>query len=205
MALPQRHGIASRLDGRLGRPGAAAAGGEALPRVRSARGAGQERMYESALRHGHRSGSLHGLRRLHGGLRGGEQRAARCRKRPPRTGITWMRVYQISNGSAETRARRSSPCLCLQCEHETPCASVCPQQAVEVDPATGIVMQMPQRCLGCRYCMTACPYHARYFNWWDPAWPAGMEKTLNPDVAPAHARRGGEMQLLPRPAACRRR
>jgi molybdopterin-containing oxidoreductase family iron-sulfur binding subunit len=31
--------------------------------------------------------------------------------------------------------------------------------------------------------MTACPYHARYFNWWDPAWPAGMEKSLNPGVA----------------------
>jgi molybdopterin-containing oxidoreductase family iron-sulfur binding subunit len=61
---------------------------------------------------------------------------------------------------------------------------VCPQQAVEVDPATGIVGQMPERCLGCRYCMAACPYHARFFNWWDPQWPAGMEKTLNPDVAP---------------------
>jgi molybdopterin-containing oxidoreductase family iron-sulfur binding subunit len=32
--------------------------------------------------------------------------------------------------------------------------------------------------------MAACPYHARYFNWWDPEWPEGMEKTLNPDVAP---------------------
>ena len=32
--------------------------------------------------------------------------------------------------------------------------------------------------------MVACPYHARYFNWWDPVWPNGMEKTLNPDVSP---------------------
>ncbi len=75
------------------------------------------------------------------------------------------------------------PVACMQCEHETPCVSVCPQQAVEFDQATGIVMQMPQRCLGCRYCMTACPYHARYFNWWDPQWPAGMEKSLNPGVS----------------------
>ena len=73
--------------------------------------------------------------------------------------------------------------MCMHCEHDTPCVKVCPQQAVEVDKATGIVMQMPQRCLGCRYCMTACPYHARYFNWWDPSWPAGMEKSLNPGVA----------------------
>jgi molybdopterin-containing oxidoreductase family iron-sulfur binding subunit len=61
---------------------------------------------------------------------------------------------------------------------------VCPQLAVDVDPHTGVVGQIPERCLGCRYCMAACPYHARYFNWWDPAWPEGMERTLNPHVAP---------------------
>jgi molybdopterin-containing oxidoreductase family iron-sulfur binding subunit len=32
--------------------------------------------------------------------------------------------------------------------------------------------------------MTACPYHARYFNWWDPEWTEGMKQQLNPDVAP---------------------
>jgi Fe-S-cluster-containing dehydrogenase component len=102
-----------------------------------------------------------------------------------RKGITWIRVFQINDG-AEGPNRKSAfvPVLCQQCGEHTPCVSVCPQQAVQVDPATGIVGQMPERCLGCRYCMAACPYHARYFNWWDPKWPAGMEKTLNPAVAP---------------------
>jgi len=31
--------------------------------------------------------------------------------------------------------------------------------------------------------MAACPYHVRQFNWWDPVWPEGMERALNPDVS----------------------
>jgi len=31
--------------------------------------------------------------------------------------------------------------------------------------------------------MGACPYHARYFNWWDPVWPEGMTKYLSPNVS----------------------
>jgi Fe-S-cluster-containing dehydrogenase component len=101
-----------------------------------------------------------------------------------RTGLTPMLVHKVSNG-LEGASRREAfiPVACMHCANETPCVNVCPQQAVEVDKMTGIVMQIPQRCLGCRYCMTACPYHARYFNWWDPAWPPGMEKSLNPGVA----------------------
>lgn len=101
-----------------------------------------------------------------------------------RKGITPVLVRRVSN-EKEGTARREVfvPIMCMHCEHDTPCVKVCPQQAVEFDKATGIVMQMPQRCLGCRYCMTACPYHARYYNWWDPAWPQGMEKSLNPGVA----------------------
>ncbi len=102
-----------------------------------------------------------------------------------RTGITWVRLDNMDNGASFPEHRTAFiPVMCQQCGEETPCVSVCPQQAVEVDLKTGIVDQMPQRCLGCRYCMTACPYHARYYNWWDPEWPVGMEKTLNPDVAP---------------------
>jgi len=102
-----------------------------------------------------------------------------------RKGLTWIRVYKVDNGEEYPNRRTAFvPVMCQHCGHETPCVHVCPQQAVDVDPATGVVGEMPQRCLGCRYCMAACPYHARYFNWWDPAWPAGMEKTLNPDVTP---------------------
>lgn len=105
-------------------------------------------------------------------------------KATARTGITPMRVYPVHNGAPGDRRQTAFlPLLCMHCS-EPPCEHVCPQQAVELDEATGIVTQMPQRCLGCRYCMTACPYHARYFNWWDPEWPAGMEATLNPTVAP---------------------
>ncbi|MBK7257553.1 MAG: 4Fe-4S dicluster domain-containing protein [Ignavibacteriae bacterium] len=102
-----------------------------------------------------------------------------------RTGVTWLRVATMVNDASFPETDQVFvPVMCQQCEHETPCVSVCPQNAVDLDPETGIVGQVPQRCLGCRYCMTACPYHARYFNWWDPSWPAGMERSMNPDVAP---------------------
>jgi molybdopterin-containing oxidoreductase family iron-sulfur binding subunit len=102
-----------------------------------------------------------------------------------RRGVTWMRVYTARNGGEpEGSGQAFFPVLCQQCDRETPCVAVCPQTAVERDPKTGIVTQIPSRCLGCRYCMAACPYHARYFNWWDPDLPAGMEETLNPDVSP---------------------
>ena len=102
-----------------------------------------------------------------------------------RTGITPLRVYELRNGEPFPNSRAVFfPVMCQQCGHDTPCVAVCPQNAVDVDPNSGVVGQMPERCLGCRYCMTACPYHARYFNWRDPVWPAGMERTLNPDVSP---------------------
>jgi molybdopterin-containing oxidoreductase family iron-sulfur binding subunit len=102
-----------------------------------------------------------------------------------RTGITPMLVYEARNGKPFPDTQPAFfPVMCQQCGEHTPCVSVCPQLAVDVDPHTGIVGQIPERCLGCRYCMAACPYHARYFNWWDPVWPGGMERTLNPDVAP---------------------
>jgi molybdopterin-containing oxidoreductase family iron-sulfur binding subunit len=98
-----------------------------------------------------------------------------------RTGISWLRVHRVS-APGEARAA-FVPLMCQQCGDKTPCAAVCPQNAVEVDGASGIVAQVPVRCLGCRYCMAACPYHARAFNWWDPEWPGQLTRTLNPEVS----------------------
>src|ERR1035437_8931945 len=62
-----------------------------------------------------------------------------------RKGLTWIRVFKVDNG-AEYPERRSAfvPMLCQQCGEHTPCVSVCPQQAVEVDPESGVVGQMPE-------------------------------------------------------------
>jgi molybdopterin-containing oxidoreductase family iron-sulfur binding subunit len=97
-----------------------------------------------------------------------------------RTGLSWLRVQKLEGpgGSAAF-----VPLTCQQCGPRPPCAAVCPQNAVEVDTRTGIVAQVPVRCLGCRYCMVACPYHARSFNWWDPEWPGSLAETLNPAVS----------------------
>ncbi len=101
--------------------------------------------------------------------------------------ITWMRVYKLTNGKPFPETEICYlPRPCMHCEGHnghSPCVSVCPATATDYSTETGIVSQIYTRCFGCRYCMAACPYHARYFNWWDPVWPTGMEKSLSPNVS----------------------
>lgn len=100
----------------------------------------------------------------------------------PEKGLTPLSVYRVVHEDRDGTDTAFVPIMCQQCAHHTPCVRVCPQNAVDVDPETGVVSQIVDRCLGCRYCMTACPYHARYFNWWTPVWPASLENTLSPEV-----------------------
>ncbi len=69
------------------------------------------------------------------------------------------------------------PVQCLQCK-DPPCVKVCPVSATWAEP-DGIVVIDYDWCIGCRYCMAACPYGARRFNWGEPTLPA---EEMNPDT-----------------------
>ncbi|MBS0002364.1 MAG: 4Fe-4S dicluster domain-containing protein [Thioalkalivibrio sp.] len=62
------------------------------------------------------------------------------------------------------------PVQCMQCD-DPPCVKACPVDATWMEP-DGIVVMDYDWCIGCRYCMSACPYSARHFNWREPEIPA---------------------------------
>ena len=69
------------------------------------------------------------------------------------------------------------PVQCQQCA-EPPCTKVCPVQATWTEP-DGITVIDYNWCIGCRYCMAACPYEARRFNFTEPKIAA---EEINPNM-----------------------
>ncbi len=71
----------------------------------------------------------------------------------------WIRKLELQQEG--TGRRISLPMMCQHCA-EPPCVEVCPTGA-SFKRADGIVLVDKHRCIGCRYCMMACPYKARSF------------------------------------------
>lgn len=77
----------------------------------------------------------------------------------PETDAQWIRKVTIKD--RQTGFTQSLPVMCQHCEYP-PCVDVCPTGA-SFRRADGIVLVDKHICIGCRYCMMACPYKARSF------------------------------------------
>lgn len=95
--------------------------------------------------------------------------------------IHWMKLLPYIEGEYPHIKARLLPRPCMHCEHP-PCIKVCPVGATYKNEE-GIVGVIYYRCIGCRYCTTACPYNVRNFNWYEPKWPKEMKRSLNRDVS----------------------
>ena len=95
--------------------------------------------------------------------------------------IFWTEVMPVHEETHEGVSVRYVPMPCMHCENPL-CVKVCPVHATYKNPE-GIVAQIWNRCIGCRYCTVACPYTRRFFNWYGPSWPEVMKKQLNPEVS----------------------
>ena len=101
----------------------------------------------------------------------------------------YIRIFEMENGvvdldEADATFQHEVPAeghfylgtQCFQCA-EPPCVKVCPVGATWQEP-DGITVIDYDWCIGCRYCMAACPYWARRFNWSQPEVP---REEVNPN------------------------
>jgi len=105
--------------------------------------------------------------------------------------IRYIRVFEMEAGSLEfedstpnygsdekvpAKGKFYLPVQCHQCDNP-PCVSACPVGATWKEP-DGIVVIDYNWCIGCRFCVVACPYFARRFNWSEPS---VAPERINPD------------------------
>ncbi len=96
----------------------------------------------------------------------------------------WHKVIAVSHGEYPTLSIDLIPMPCMHCD-DAPCVMVCPAKAT-YHREDGIVIQNFRRCIGCKYCIVACPYGVRSFNYKEQA----EEEYDRPDLPPDRADRG---------------
>jgi molybdopterin-containing oxidoreductase family iron-sulfur binding subunit len=97
----------------------------------------------------------------------------------------WIQVFEVTDPSG---AQYFMPRPCMQCEN-APCLNVCPVGATFRNE-NGTVLIDHDICIGCRFCMAACPYGARSFNWGEPDNPPGASLAKYSPEYPIPHRKG---------------
>jgi len=90
----------------------------------------------------------------------------------------WMKVYKMQE--SKDTAPYWMPMICQHCDQPA-CVTVCPVDAT-FKRRDGLVLIDNERCIGCRFCMAACPYSTRVFNWSEPLQGETSEITLEMDM-----------------------
>jgi molybdopterin-containing oxidoreductase family iron-sulfur binding subunit len=105
----------------------------------------------------------------------GEEEAAKIRS------LHWIRIERYWEGEYPNVKARFMPVMCQQCG-EAPCEPVCPVFATYHNPG-GLNAQIYSRCIGTRFCGSACPYKVRVYNWLRQDFLEPLAEQLNPDVS----------------------
>lgn len=71
----------------------------------------------------------------------------------------YIHFEHLETGTYPVVTNESIPMQCMHCE-DAPCEAVCPTKATYTTDS-GVVLVNEERCIGCKYCMVACPYQAR--------------------------------------------
>ena len=93
----------------------------------------------------------------------------------------WIIIQRYWEGEYPNVKARFMPVMCQQCT-EAPCEPVCPVFATYHNEE-GLNAQIYNRCIGTRFCGSACPYKVRIYNWFEPEFPEPLNEQLNPDVS----------------------
>ena len=115
----------------------------------------------------------------------------------PLTDAQWIRKVTVKD--PKTKAAKSLPMMCQHCA-EPPCVDVCPTGA-SFKRADGIVLVDKHICIGCRYCMMACPYNARSFIHEPLKTRRPMRRAARERWKAAHCAFTGSMKAVHRPAS----
>lgn len=95
-------------------------------------------------------------------------------------GIFWHRVLPFTKGKYPSVKTELIPRPCMHCEN-APCVTVCPTKASH-KRKDGLVLIDYDKCIGCRYCIQACPYGVRSFTQKQPV----LAQYANPNVKAAY-------------------